>query len=120
MASPTRRGAYSRPWRRRWILAMELDFADQLSNYRIIPLLYRPDIPRLIGNTKSSCQARGIGFGSGHDSAGLFVGEERSALMALARDGSVTHRLARRANALVLLDDGMSCEQVSRVLLLDD
>jgi putative transposase len=31
----------------------------------------------------------------------------------------VTHRLARRANALVLLDDGLSCEQVARVLLLD-
>ena len=45
---------------------------------------------------------------------------ERCALVALARDGSVTHRLARRANALVLLDGGMSCEQVARVLLLDD
>ena len=51
---------------------------------------------------------------------GFLSQEERSALMALARDGSVTHRLARRANALVLLDDGMSCEQVARVLLLDD
>ncbi len=27
---------------------------------------------------------------------------------------------ARRANALVLLDDGMSCEAVAKVLLLDD
>jgi transposase len=51
---------------------------------------------------------------------GFLSREERSALMGLARDGSVTHRLARRANALVLLDDGMSCEQVARVLLLDD
>ena len=32
---------------------------------------------------------------------------------------SVTHRLARRAYALLLLDDGLSCEQVSQVLLLD-
>jgi transposase len=32
----------------------------------------------------------------------------------------VAHALARRANALVLLDDGMSCTQVARVLLLDD
>jgi transposase len=38
----------------------------------------------------------------------------------LARDGSAAHRLARRANALVLLDDGMSCQAVARVLLLDD
>ena len=28
--------------------------------------------------------------------------------------------LARRANALVLLDDGMSCEAIAKVLLLDD
>ena len=27
---------------------------------------------------------------------------------------------ARRANALVLLDDGMSCEPIAEVLLLDD
>jgi transposase len=51
---------------------------------------------------------------------GFLSREERSALTALARDGSVTHRLARRANALVLLDGGMSCEQVAGVLLLDD
>ena len=38
----------------------------------------------------------------------------------LGRDGSVAHRLARRANALVLLDDGMSCGEVAKVLLLDD
>ena len=44
----------------------------------------------------------------------------RRALLALARDGSVEHRLARRANALVLLDDGMSCAAIARALLLDD
>ena len=38
----------------------------------------------------------------------------------MARDGTIEHRLARRANALVLLDRGMSCEAVGRVLLLDD
>jgi transposase len=32
----------------------------------------------------------------------------------------VAHRLARRTNALVLLDDGMSCGEVAKVLLLDD
>ena len=52
--------------------------------------------------------------------AGFLSREERAALTELARDGSITHRLARRANAMVLLDDGMSCEQVGKVLLLDD
>ena len=44
----------------------------------------------------------------------------RKDLIALARDGSAAHRLGRRANALVLLDDGMSCSVVAKVLLLDD
>src|SRR5829696_4721942 len=44
----------------------------------------------------------------------------RQDLIELARDGSAAHRLARRANALVLLDDGMSCAAVAKVLLLDD
>jgi hypothetical protein len=34
-------------------------------------------------------------------------------LIELARDGSGAHRLARRANALVLLDKGMSCQSRS-------
>jgi transposase len=46
--------------------------------------------------------------------------EARKDLLDIARDGSVQHALARRANALVLLDEGMSCAQVARVLLLDD
>ena len=46
--------------------------------------------------------------------------ELRQNLIELARDGSAAHRLARRANALVLLDDGMSCEAIAKVLLLDD
>jgi len=45
---------------------------------------------------------------------------DRADLIALARDGSATHRLARRANALVLLDAGWSCEKVAGALLLDD
>ena len=44
----------------------------------------------------------------------------RQDLIDLARDGSAAHRLARRANALVLLDQGMSCEAIAAVLLLDD
>src|SRR5450759_3822136 len=46
--------------------------------------------------------------------------EDRAGLIALARNGSAAHRLARRANALVLLDDGWSCENVARAFLLDD
>ena len=38
----------------------------------------------------------------------------------LSRDGSAAHRLTRRANALVLLDDGMSSAASARVLLIDD
>ena len=38
----------------------------------------------------------------------------------LARDGTAEHRLARRANALVLLDEGWSCQRVAKALLLDD
>jgi transposase len=48
--------------------------------------------------------------------AGFLDPESRRDLIELGRDGSV----ARRANALVLLDDGMSCGAVAKVLLLDD
>src|SRR5271165_5564752 len=78
-------------------------------------------IPRLRGNPKkplanqfrrdsSPCMIR----------AGFLDPESRRDLIDLGRDGSVAHRLARRANALVLLDDGMSCGDVAKVLLLDD
>lgn len=45
---------------------------------------------------------------------------DRAGLIELARDGSAAHRLAQRANALVLLDSGWSCEKVAGALLLDD
>jgi transposase len=45
--------------------------------------------------------------------------ESRRDLIELARDGGAAHRLARRANALVLLDDGLSCEAIGKVLFLD-
>ena len=41
---------------------------------------------------------------------GFLDRESRQDLIELARNGSAAHRLARRTNALVLLDDGMSCE----------
>jgi transposase len=52
--------------------------------------------------------------------AGFLSSIDRDDLIALARDGSATHRLARRANALVLLDSGWSCEKVAGALFLDD
>lgn len=51
---------------------------------------------------------------------GFLTAEERQVLEELARDGLAEHRLARRANALILLDRGLSYRQVSSVLLLDD
>jgi len=46
--------------------------------------------------------------------------EQRHDLTILARKATVEHRVARRANALVLLDRGKSCEEVAEFLLLDD
>ena len=51
---------------------------------------------------------------------GFLDSESRQDLIELTRDGSAAHRLSRRANALLLLDDGMSCEAVAKVLYLDD
>ena len=51
---------------------------------------------------------------------GFLDPESRQDLIELARDGSAAHRLARRANALVLLDDGMSFTAIAKVLLIDD
>jgi transposase len=51
---------------------------------------------------------------------GFLERESRQDLIELARDGSAAHRLARRANALVLLDDGTSCAAIAKALLLDD
>jgi transposase len=52
--------------------------------------------------------------------AGFLSEAERQALVGLARDGLAEHRIARRANAIVLLDTGWSCAKVASALLLDD
>ena len=52
--------------------------------------------------------------------AGFLSQIDRADLIALARDGSAEHRLARRANALVLLDVGWGFQKVADALLLDD
>ena len=51
---------------------------------------------------------------------GFLSDAERQALTAMARDGLAEHRLARRANAIVLLGKGWSCARVAGALLLDD
>jgi len=51
---------------------------------------------------------------------GFLDSESRDDLIELARDGLAEHWLARRANALVLLDKGMSCQSVAEALLLDN
>jgi transposase len=51
---------------------------------------------------------------------GFLSEEDRRALIALARDGSAVGRVTRRANALALLDGGMSCQEVAKVLFFDD
>src|ERR1039458_2900000 len=51
---------------------------------------------------------------------GFLDSESRDDLIELARDGLAEHRRSRRANALVLLDKGMSCQSVAEALLLDN
>jgi len=51
---------------------------------------------------------------------GFLDRESRQDLLELLQDGLAAHRLTRRANALLLLDDGMSCEAIAKVLFLDD
>jgi transposase len=51
---------------------------------------------------------------------GFLTGEDRGKLVALAREGSAAARVTRRANALVLLDGGWSCQEVADALLMND
>ena len=79
------------------------------------------DIPRLRENPKTPlAKRRDPDFTERMIRPGFLDIESRQNLIELARDGLAAHRLARRANALVLLDDGMSCEAIAKVLLLDD
>src|SRR5271155_4248948 len=97
--------------------AARAPFTGRPSPRRRILWLY-PDSMR----TREKCLA----FGGGSDSdgrmirGGFLIEEDRKALIALARDGLAAGRVTRRANALVLLDKGMSCQQVAEVLLFDD
>ncbi len=51
---------------------------------------------------------------------GFLSANERASLKAVIRHPSETHGVARRANAVLLLDDGLSCVEVAKVLYLDD
>jgi hypothetical protein len=52
--------------------------------------------------------------------SGFLSAEDRRHLIALVRNGSAASRLTRRANALVLLDDGWSCQEIAAAFLLND
>ena len=67
-----------------------------------------------------ACRCRGKRFVGGTIRGGFLDPNIRADLIALVRDGKAETRLTRRANALLLLDDGMSCEAIAKVLYLDD
>ena len=46
--------------------------------------------------------------------------EQREELQQITRRPSESHGVARRANAILLLDDDWSCEQIAKVLYIDD
>jgi hypothetical protein len=52
--------------------------------------------------------------------SGFLNEQDRGELIVLARNGSSRSRVTRRANALVLLDAGWSCQEVAKAFLLDD
>jgi transposase len=53
-------------------------------------------------------------------STGFLDAATRKDLTALVRDGKAESRVTRRANALLLLDDGWSCDKVAKALYMDD
>ena len=80
-----------------------------------------PVLPQLIEKPRNSLTLRTNRIPSGDVIRGGFLSaDDRRALTGLARDGLAEHRVARRANAVVLLDQGWSCERVAAALLLDD
>ena len=51
---------------------------------------------------------------------GFLSAEGRAYLQTVVRRPTERHGVARRANAILLLDDGWNCEDVARALYLDD
>lgn len=54
------------------------------------------------------------------DQGGFLSTDKRAHLEALVRRPTERHGIARRANAVLLLDDGLRCKELARVLYLDD
>src|ERR1700694_849085 len=78
-------------------------------------------IPRLIEDPEKFLAFHFLADSARQMIRGGFLGEEdRTKLIVLARDGATASRVTRRANALVLLDDGWSCQEVADALLLND
>jgi len=51
---------------------------------------------------------------------GFLSAEQRALMEKLVSQTSGPHGVARRANALLLLDESLSCEAIARVLYIDD
>ena len=51
---------------------------------------------------------------------GFLNAEDRAAMLSCVKRHDEDHGIARRANALLLLDDGKSCAIVSEMLFIDD
>src|SRR5215467_6012524 len=69
---------------------------------------------------KQLAWARGSYSSKGMIRGGFLDPTIRADLITLVRNGKAETRLTRRANALLLLDDGLSCEEIAKVLYLDD
>lgn len=52
--------------------------------------------------------------------SGFLNSVQRDELKQIVRRPSEDHGVARRANAVLLLDDGLSCAQIAKVLYIDD
>jgi transposase len=52
--------------------------------------------------------------------SGFLSAQDRKEMLGCVKSQTEEHGIARRANALLLLDDGQSCAQISKVLYLDD
>jgi transposase len=51
---------------------------------------------------------------------GFLTPEQRASLLRMVHRTSEPHGAARRANAMLLLDDGLSCEAIAKVFYIDD
>jgi hypothetical protein len=86
----------------------------------ILILVFAVDIPRLIEDSGEFLAFRGLADSDERMIRGHFLSEEdRNKLIALARDGSAASRVTRRANALVLLDDGWSLSGSRRCVVVE-